>query len=134
LLRTGSIGNRDADSFFNTLIEPKKTILGELRSKLLDSGYDELADYDTINIEPYVSYSFSGKLRFIFKHKWELAVMLVLSSPTERESLANQFQELKRIAFETNEDGSIVGKLDPKGDKQLILSLGRSLSAGHPMA
>src|SRR5579863_6821780 len=70
-LRTGSIGNRDAETLINTLVEPKKSLLSKLRLYLLSLGYQEEAGYDAINIESYVAYSILGQTRFILKHKWE---------------------------------------------------------------
>ena len=123
-LRTGSIGNRDAETLINTLVEPKRSILLKLRSALLSQGYSEEAGYDAINIESYVSFSISNVLRFILKHKWELAVILVIQNQKEQTALVNQFPAIKERQFEQNtDDGTLWLKFDPAAEEQLILNL-----------
>ncbi len=126
LLRTGSIGNRDAETLINTLVEPKKTLLGDLRKKLLALGFGEETGYDAINIESYVSYSFHGSTRFIFKHKWSLAVVLVLHDEQDKEETQRQSPKIAEFTFTRNEeDGTVWAELDPEKDKELILKLAK---------
>ena len=40
-----------------TLVEPKKTIISSIRSKLLAVGLEEEVEYDSINIEPVLIYT-----------------------------------------------------------------------------
>ena len=63
-----------------TLVEPKKTIISSIRSKLLAKGLEEEVEYDSINIEPVLIYSFSKDRRVFVKHKWETVVLVRLSS------------------------------------------------------
>ena len=123
-MRTGSIGNRDAETLINTLVEPKRSTLMKLRSALLLRGYSEEAGYDAINIESYVSYSVSNVPRFTLKHKWELAVIFVLQNQKEHDDLSLRLPSIKERQFEQNaEDGTLWLKLDPASESQLILNL-----------
>ena len=56
-MRTGAVGNRSAEDMVNTLVEPKKTVISSMRSKLITQGYSEEVEYDAINIEPVLIYS-----------------------------------------------------------------------------
>ncbi|MGI0079505.1 MAG: hypothetical protein ACRECH_07765 [Nitrososphaerales archaeon] len=124
LLRTGSIGNRDAETLINTLVEPKRSLLGDLRRELISLGFSEETGFDAINIESFVSYSFSGSTRFIFKHKWNLVVVLIIYSEAEKELIVRKFPKISNFAFARNEeDGTIWTELDPKTDRELILQL-----------
>jgi hypothetical protein len=123
-LRTGSIGNRDAESLINTLVEPKKSILGELRYRLVSLGYQEETGYDAINVESYVAYSRFGKLRFILKHKWEIGVYLVLHEENEKDRVGLKLATLKDRKIEKNEnDETSWLKLNPETDAKLIIDL-----------
>ena len=127
-MRTGSIGNRDAESLINTLVEPKRTILGDLRKELLSMGFAEEAGYDPINVESFVSYSYLGVNRFILKHKWSLAVTLVLSGNVERESIVGRLPEIAPKVFTKNEeDNTLWSDFDPKVERELILKIARTL-------
>jgi hypothetical protein len=123
-LRTGSFGNRDAESLISTLVEPKRNVLMKLRTGFLSRGYFEEAGYDPINVESYVSYSISSVSRFVFKHKWELAVIMVLQDQKEQTELLAQFPPLKEREFEHNsEDGTLWLELDPTSETEMILAL-----------
>ena len=122
-MRTGSIGNRDAESLVNTLVEPKKTIIRELRALLLSLGYQEEAGYDAINIESYISYSKSNLPRFILKHKWELAAFAIINDK-EKHSILENYSDLKKRETGVNEgDGLVWIKLDMVEDKETIRAL-----------
>jgi hypothetical protein len=123
-MRTGSIGNRDAETLINTLVEPKKSILTKLRHVLLTCGFVEEAGYDAINVESYVSYSISNTTRFIAKFKWELAVFLLLQNQEEQSNLMLNVAATKEKQVEQNsEDGTFWLKLDPTRDEELIIAL-----------
>lgn len=123
-LRTGSIGNRDAENLIGTLVEPKKSTLAKIRASLLSLGYVENADYDAINVESYVSYALSNIPRFILKHKWELVVILILHDQTELSELLERFPNFKERQFEQNQDDAARWvKLDPFSEMQLINEL-----------
>lgn len=126
-MRTGSIGNRDAETLIKTLVEPKRSLLGSLRKDLLSLGFSEEAGYDAINIESFVSYSLSGKTRFIFKHKWNLSVVLILQDEEERKLATKRFPDTAGLTFARNEDdGTVWAELDPKTNRELILQVARS--------
>jgi hypothetical protein len=123
-LRTGSIGNRDAESLFSTLVEPKKSVLGKARSLLLSLGYVEDTGYDAINVESYVLYSLSNVPRFILKHKWEVTVLLILHDQSELTELFEKFPGFRDRQFEQNpEDGTRWAKLDPVAEMKQISDL-----------
>jgi hypothetical protein len=124
-LRTGSIGNRDAETLVNTLPEPKKSILQAIRRELLSLGYSEEAGYDAINIESYVAYSAKGENRFFLKHKWEVVVVAVLDSDSERQKVLNKIPSLQKKEFEPTEDSTMALKLDPKEEKETIFELAK---------
>lgn len=125
-MRTGSIGNRDAETLLNTLVEPKRKVLARLRKVLLSLGYAEDAGYDAINIESYVAYSISGSARFFLKHKWEMVVVVVFHSPGEKTIAVAKFPLLMEKEMETNsDDGTISCKLSPTNDSELIDQLER---------
>ena len=123
-MRTGSIGNRDAETLINTLVEPKKSTLGNLRKHLLEEGFGEEADYDAINIESYIAYSLSGQTRFIFKHKWNLSVTLLLKNGDEETMLKRKVPESASLEFSRNEDdGTIWSEMNPQLQTDLILKI-----------
>ncbi|HKW05445.1 MAG TPA: hypothetical protein VJN71_09120 [Nitrososphaerales archaeon] len=127
-MRTGSIGNRDAESLINSLVEPKKTILGDLRKELLSMGFAEEAGYDPINVESFVSYSSLGVNRFILKHKWLLVVTLVLSGSVERESIIGKLPEIAPKVFSKNEqDNTLWSDFDPRLERELILKVAKTM-------
>jgi hypothetical protein len=127
-LRTGSIGNRDAESLINTLVEPKKSILSKLRTDLLNIGYSEEAGYDPINVESYVSYSIAGITRFIFKHKWELAVLFIFANSEEKEKALKKYPGLNSKKVEINEeDATMWLSFEPSMEGDLIRQIARSL-------
>jgi hypothetical protein len=131
-LRTGSVGNRDASSLLSTLVEPKKTILLALRSKLLALGYQEEAGYDAINVESYVSYSINGKVRFFLKHKWELSVIATIESEQEKQEIDAQNQSIKNKRFYSGDDGLLSIKFDPATENQEIVELAVYFSKERP--
>jgi hypothetical protein len=122
-LRTGSIGNRDAETLVNTLPEPKKSILRTIRSKLLSLGFSEEAGYDAINIESYVAFSARGTDRFFLKHKWEVVVVLMLESENEKQEVEKRFPRLLNKDYEKSDDSTISVKLNPQNEEPLIFEL-----------
>ncbi len=114
----------------NTLVEPKRSILSSLRVDLLNLGYSEEAGYDPINVESYVSYSFAGVTRFIFKHKWELVVLFVIANSEDKEKTLKKYPALGSKKFEINdEDATMWLNLDPSREGDLIREIARSLPA-----
>ena len=55
----------------NTLTKEKKAIIGSIRKLLMDRGYLEDVEYDSINIEPVLTYSKGEKNVVFVRHKWE---------------------------------------------------------------
>jgi hypothetical protein len=133
-LRTGSIGNRDAETLLNTLPEPKKSILQPIRSELLSLGYSEEAGFDVINIESYICYSVKGKNRFYLKHKWELVVLAVLESLKEKQEILNTFPILEKKEFEQTDDALFGAKLDPQNEQPMIFQLAEYFVSGNSPA
>ena len=123
-MRTGSIGSRDVETLINTLVEPKKSVLGSLRKRLLEIGFAEEAGYDAINVESYVAYSLAGETNFLFKHKWSLSVTLLLKNKDERTALAKEVSGIGTLEFSRNEDdGTIWTELDPQVQGDQILEI-----------
>ena len=74
-MRTGSVGNRSAEDMIKTLVEPKKSVISEVRSRLLLLGFSEEVEYDAVNIDPVLIYNRMAKV-VLLKHKWDLLAML----------------------------------------------------------
>ena len=111
-----------------TLAEPKKTIISSLRSKLLAKGFDEEVEYDSINIEPVLIYSFSKDRRIFLKHKWETVALVRLTS---KEPVADDVSE-KSIQFDVEEnvqDGTTWARFLLPGDEDAALKLITSVIA-----
>ncbi len=125
-MRTGSIGNRDAETLIKTLVEPKKTVLTDVRKELLSLGFSEEAGYDAINIESYVAYSLEGKNRLFAKHKWELAIVISIEGEIEQKAISSKFPQLSKVEFGRNEEyGTVSIKLDPVKEKELIFEIAK---------
>jgi uncharacterized protein (UPF0297 family) len=123
-MRTGSIGDRNAETMIKTLVEPKRSILTKLRQLLLDSGFVEEPGYDPINVESFVSYSASGTPRFILKFKWDLAAFVVLQSQRELDELMSSMPEMEKRQFEQNsDDGTLWLRLDASTEGNLLSAL-----------
>jgi hypothetical protein len=122
-MRTGSIGNRDAETLITTLVEEKRRMLSPIRDALLHLGYNEEAGYDAINIESFVAFSIQSMTRFILKHKWEVTVTAVLMG-VEEEIILSDFPELVMKEKERNsEDGTEWMILYPASESDLIIKL-----------
>lgn len=123
-MRTGSVGNRSAEDMIRTLVEPKKTILGELRQKLLSLGYNEEVEYDAINIEPVLIYSKSDRKALFVRHKWELVAQIPLQSQDDRKRVLESFHEMPLGNFETtDEQGNHWLKFSLPRDEDVVLQV-----------
>ena|SRR5208283_3214521 len=109
-----------------TLVEPKKTIISSIRSKLLTMGLEEEVEYDSINIEPVLIYSFSGDRRVFVKHKWETVALVRLSSREDAQKIISE----TNIHFdieENDQDGTIWARfLLPKEEDAALDILSRA--------
>ncbi len=105
-----------------TLVEPKKTIISSIRSKLLAKGLEEEVEYDSINIEPVLIYSFSKDRRVFVKHKWETVVLVRLSSREEAKGIISE----TNIHFdieENDQDGTVWARFLLPKDEDAALNL-----------
>ena len=102
-LRTGSVGNRNAEDLIRTLPGEKKAVISALRLKLLEGGYIEDAEYDAINVEPVLKYSKSEYELVFLRFKWELAAMIPVAD-TARKNDANFGKDFSKFIF-VDDDG-----------------------------
>jgi hypothetical protein len=109
-LRTGSIGSRSADEMIQTLVEPKKSRVSSVRTKLLALGLEEEVEFDPINIEPVLVYSLRGDRRVFVKHKWATIALVRLNSREQARELASISRSLE--LEENEQDGTIWFKFD----------------------
>ena len=121
-MRTGSIGNRNAEEMVRTLTPEKKQAISSIRSKLLESGYLEDTEYDAVNVEPVLKYS-KGEMRMIFvKHKWELSAMIPMNDSKKGVGDA-EFGEIISNHVITDEEGNrwIKFQLPAEESKALVV-------------
>jgi hypothetical protein len=114
-MRTGSVGNRSAEDMVKTLVEPKKTIISVVRARLLELGYSEDVEYDSINIEPVLIYRKSN-LSVFLKHKWELAAMI----PIENLDLGKLDPEISKMQVQDEEGSNWIKFQLPEKKENLI--------------
>jgi hypothetical protein len=120
-MRTGSVGNRSAEDMVNTLVEPKKRVISQIRKRLLELGYTEDVEYDSINIEPVLIYRKSEHSVFL-KHKWELVGMIPINKSEDSLDLANFDPEISALEI-TDEEGNHWVKLQLPGMNDKLISL-----------
>jgi hypothetical protein len=104
-LRTGSVGNRSAEDMVNTLTKEKKVIIGSVRRLLLDRGYLEDVEYDSINIEPVLIYSKSDKNVVFVRHKWETNATIPFQDSDNRDMSKINGQAIAEFLV-TDEEGN----------------------------
>lgn len=106
-----------------TLVEPKKTVVSSIRSKLLAQGYTEEVEYDVINIEPVLIYSKSeGRSVLFVRHKWNLTALVPLRSAGEKDRIFAIQVNLDLQKYEyTDEEGKQWLKFDlPSNEKEAL--------------
>jgi hypothetical protein len=117
------VGNRNAEDMVNTLVKEKKAIIISVRKALLDRGYLEEVEYDSINIEPVLIFSKSEKNVVFVRHKWETNATIPLQSSEslEKEKIVDQ----KIVGFLTvDEDGKGLLRFQlPDQEKDLFQTL-----------
>ncbi|MHB8567651.1 MAG: hypothetical protein ACYC7D_00990 [Nitrososphaerales archaeon] len=114
-MRTGSVGNRTVEDMVNTLVEPKKKTIQSIRQKLLGQGFSEEVEFDSIEIEPVMIYSKSGKRLIFLKHKW-VTVALVIVDKNKVEKFSKLGLSLAKL--ETNaQDGATWLKFELPGEE-----------------
>jgi hypothetical protein len=123
-VRTGSVGNRSAEDMVRTLVEPKKTVISGLREKLLNAGFLEEVEYDTINIEPVLIYS-KGERKIVFvKHKWDLVAMVPMKSSTFPDGFSGKVpEEFSKYQFEDEDANKWLKFSLPLNEEQLFAAL-----------
>lgn len=89
-----------------TLVEPKKTVIASIRSKLLSKGLEEEVEYDSINIEPVLIYSLSNERRVFVKHKWETVVLVRLNSREDAKDIVSGKENSFQVE-ENEQDGTV---------------------------
>ncbi len=88
----------------NTLVKEKKAIITSVRKALLDRGYLEEVEYDSINIEPVLIFSKSEKNVVFVRHKWETNATIPFQNSESLEK--EKFVDPKIVGFlATDEDG-----------------------------
>jgi hypothetical protein len=124
-MRTGSVGNRSAADMVKTLVEPKKTIISGIREKLLQAGFLEDVEYDSINIEPVLIYSKSERKVVFLKHKWDLVAIIPLRSAAFPDGVdpKSLSPELAQFQYDDEEANHWVRFSLPKNELHLFQTL-----------
>jgi len=120
-LRTGSVGNRNAEDMVKTLVKEKKVIITSVRDALLHRGYLEDVEYDSINIEPVLIFSKAEKNVVLVRHKWETNATIPFQDSETLEKIVDQ----KIASFlTTDEEGKNLLRFKlPDQEKDLLLTL-----------
>jgi hypothetical protein len=130
-MRTGSVGNRSADDMVKTLVEPKKTVISSIRSKLIAEGYLEEVEYDAINIEPVLIYSKSEKRTLFVKHKWALTALIPIQSDEDRIRIFSRIEEIGPSRYETtDEEGNLWLEFELPRDEDVVLKALKRIWSG----
>jgi len=115
----------------NSLVEHKKTIISSIRSKLLAKGLEEEVEYDSINIEPVLIYSFSKNRRVFVKHKWETVALVRLNSTEEAKGTSSE-TDIHFDIEENDQDGTIWARfLLPEGEGAALNLLSRTIGGSN---
>ncbi|HYB03943.1 MAG TPA: hypothetical protein VED17_05755 [Nitrososphaerales archaeon] len=120
-MRTGSVGNRNAEDMVKTLVKEKKVIITSVRDALLHRGYLEDVEYDSINIEPVLIFSKAEKNVVLVRHKWETNATIPFQDSETLEKIVDQ----KIASFlTTDEEGKNLLRFKlPDQEKDLLLTL-----------
>ena len=114
-MRTGSVGNRNAEDMVNTLVEPKRIVISSVRTRLLSFGFSEEVEYDAINIEPVLIYNKAEQV-VLLKHKWEVVALVPLST-------ANANYESLKDLESLDEDGNRWLRFDLPSSQDRLFSI-----------
>ena len=130
-MRTGSIGNRNAEEMIRTLVEPKKRVVSSIRTKLLAMNLVEDVEFDSINIEPVMIYSLRDERWVFVKHKWEVVALVRLDSEDERKpQLLSTIQDGKGLLERNEIDGTLWAKFSlPDGEGPALRVLEQLIAA-----
>jgi hypothetical protein len=121
-LRTGSVGNRSAEDMVNTLILEKKVVIASTRKALLDRGYFEDVEYDSINIEPVLIYSKSEKNLVFVRHKWEMSASIPFPESASAEAAVKADPEIKAL-MAVDDDGNRQLKFKLPDQENILLEI-----------
>ena len=100
----------------STLVEPKKTWISQVRTRLLSAGFLEEVEYDSINIEPVLIYSNATGKSVFLKHKWDVVAML----PLKASDRPADNSELIRFVF-SDEEGNDWLRFQLPADESFLL-------------
>jgi hypothetical protein len=117
-MRTGSVGNRNAEDMVNTLPKEKRETITSVRKKLLEKGYLENLEYDSINIEPVLIYSKSEKNTIFVRHKWATLAEIPVTEETQG-SLTPELYEL----LVKDDDGKSLLRLQLPDQEKMLLQI-----------
>lgn len=107
-----------------TLIESKKIAISSIRQKLLALGMQEEVEYDSINIEPVLIYSFNDDRRVFLRHKWGTICVVRLSSHEEVNRIRSRLPSNREFELEENDqDGTLWMKFDLPKDEEIALNV-----------
>ena len=105
----------------NTLVKQKKATIMTVRKAILDRGYLEEVEYDSINIEPVLIYSKSDKKVVFVRHKWDTVAAISVQNSMPEETKADPKYAVFRMV---DEDGNIFLKFHlPDQEKNLLEAL-----------
>lgn len=121
-MRTGSFGDRNAEDMLRTLPAEKKKVISSIRSKLLENGYIEEAEYDALNVEPVLKYSKSETEVIFLRHKWELTAMIPVTDSKKKLAYIRFDQLISKRLF-TDDDGNRWIKFQLPGEESDALQV-----------
>ena len=100
------MGNRSAEDMVNTLPKEKRQTIASMRKALLDRGFLEDVEYDSINIEPVLKYS-KSELEIVFlRHKWELTAMIPVIDSSRLKDIEVIFKDKSSEFLIKDEEGN----------------------------
>ncbi|MDG6995735.1 MAG: hypothetical protein JRN52_07420 [Nitrososphaerota archaeon] len=99
----------------NTLVEPKRTVISSVRTRLLSLGFSEEVEYDSINIEPVLIYNKAEQV-VLLKHKWEVVALVPLRT-------ANANYESVKDLVSLDEEGSRWLRFDLPSSQDTLFSM-----------
>lgn len=105
-MRTGSVGNRNAEDIVKTLPEEKRGPLSSTRKIMLDRGYSEEIEYDAISVEPVLTYSKSENQVIALRYKWEVCASIFLGTYERFDELEKPVKDRLANFQITDDDGN----------------------------
>ncbi len=90
----------------NTLPKEKKQAISSMRKILLNHGFLEDVEYDSINIEPVLKYSKSGRDTVFLRHKWELTATIPVLDSGRLKIIEGIFKDKSPEYLITDDEGN----------------------------